>query len=375
MKYIMTLRGENGKMNNLQIAFMVGIWILIIFVSSVAPVKLRRHYILGVPVSNKLYNKEITKIVRKYILINIAVGLIVATFTVILQLFWRSDFYVNIISIPVFVLINALLHINMSNKVLQNIKKDIAYSLETQVVIDTNFRQKLFTLRSSYLISFIMILLNILLVIWYYNDIPNTLPIHYNSAGNVDSYGEKRVGMVFVFNLIQLFLTILLIIVQEAVIRSRPELEVQAPEISSKLNQKNRYKLLKFINLITVLFVITFSLIQLSFLQIINSTISVITFFATSLLFLIGAITLSLQKITMENDIMKQVDDNKRINNFKEENWKGGLFYFNKNDPAIFVEMKSGNGFTINLGRYTGWFLLVLPFIFGLVIFLFAWFV
>jgi len=77
----------------------------------------------------------------------------------------------------------------------------------------------------------------------------------------------------------------------------------------------------------------------------------------------------------MENDIMKQVDDNKRMNNFKEENWKGGLFYFNKNDPAIFVEMRSGNGFTINLGRYTGWFLLVLPFIFGLIILLFAWFV
>lgn len=362
-------------MNNIQIAFMVGIWILIIFVSSVAPVKLRRHYILGVPVLNKLDNKEITKIVRKYILINTAVGLILAIFSVILQLFWNFDFYFNIISIPIFVLINVLLHINMSNKVLQNVKRDFAYNLETQVVIDTNFRQKLFTLRSGYLISFIMILLNVLLVIWYYNDIPNTLPIHYDSAGNVDNYGPKRVGMVFAFNLTQLFLTIFLIIVQEAVIRSSPKLEVQAPEISSKLNQKNRYKFLKFINLITVLFVITFTLIQLSFLQILNSTISVITFFATSLLFLIGAITLSVQKITMENDIMKQVDDNKRMNNFKEENWKGGLFYFNKNDPAIFVEMRSGNGFTINLGRYTGWLLLILPFIFGLILFLFAWFV
>ncbi|MBY6270017.1 MAG: hypothetical protein BAA00_01345 [Parageobacillus thermoglucosidasius] len=60
---------------------------------------------------------------------------------------------------------------------------------------------------------------------------------------------------------------------------------------------------------------------------------------------------------------------------FLGEHWKGGIFYVSKEDPAIFVEQRSGNGFTINLGRPTGWFLLLLPFIFGFTLFLFARFV
>ncbi|WP_244411305.1 hypothetical protein [Parageobacillus thermoglucosidasius] len=40
------------------------------------------------------------------------------------------------------------------------------------------------------------------------------------------------------------------------------------------------------------------------------------------------------------------------------------------------MDQRSGNGSTINLGRPTGWFLLLLPFIFfGFTLFLFARFV
>lgn len=31
--------------------------------------------------------------------------------------------------------------------------------------------------------------------------------------------------------------------------------------------------------------------------------------------------------------------------------WKGGIFYYNPNDPRMFVPKRSGLGYTVNLGN------------------------
>jgi uncharacterized membrane protein len=35
--------------------------------------------------------------------------------------------------------------------------------------------------------------------------------------------------------------------------------------------------------------------------------------------------------------------------------WKGGLFYFNRADPAVFVEHRMGVGWSLNLGNLWSW--------------------
>ncbi|MCB5239494.1 DUF5808 domain-containing protein [Niallia circulans] len=41
--------------------------------------------------------------------------------------------------------------------------------------------------------------------------------------------------------------------------------------------------------------------------------------------------------------------------------WKGGLFYFNKNDPSIFVEKRFGIGWTLNFANPIGYVIIFLP--------------
>ncbi|WP_077211957.1 DUF1648 domain-containing protein [Bacillus dakarensis] len=41
--------------------------------------------------------------------------------------------------------------------------------------------------------------------------------------------------------------------------------------------------------------------------------------------------------------------------------WKGGLFYFNKNDPSIFVEKRFGVGWSINFANPMGYLIVVVP--------------
>ena len=40
--------------------------------------------------------------------------------------------------------------------------------------------------------------------------------------------------------------------------------------------------------------------------------------------------------------------------------WKYGLFYFNPDDSALFVEKRIGIGYTINFGRASGWIVMAL---------------
>ena len=38
-----------------------------------------------------------------------------------------------------------------------------------------------------------------------------------------------------------------------------------------------------------------------------------------------------------------------------ERRWKGGIFYVNPDDPALFVEKRFGFGWTLNFGRPMAW--------------------
>ncbi|EKN62710.1 hypothetical protein BABA_24861 [Neobacillus bataviensis LMG 21833] len=57
------------------------------------------------------------------------------------------------------------------------------------------------------------------------------------------------------------------------------------------------------------------------------------------------------------------------IRDFDEDaHWKGGLIYFNRNDPSIFVEKQFGVGWTLNFGNPIGYLIILVPLVIILVI-------
>jgi uncharacterized membrane protein len=38
-----------------------------------------------------------------------------------------------------------------------------------------------------------------------------------------------------------------------------------------------------------------------------------------------------------------------------DASWRWGLFYVNRNDPALFVQCRCGAGYTLNYGRTMAW--------------------
>jgi uncharacterized membrane protein len=54
------------------------------------------------------------------------------------------------------------------------------------------------------------------------------------------------------------------------------------------------------------------------------------------------------------------------------EHWKAGVFYVNRDDPALFVPKRFGIGYTLNFGHATAWVIMGLVLVLPLILTLFA---
>jgi len=48
--------------------------------------------------------------------------------------------------------------------------------------------------------------------------------------------------------------------------------------------------------------------------------------------------------------------------------WKAGLIYVNRDDPVLFIEKRSGLGYTLNFGRAGTWLIIAALILFSVVI-------
>lgn len=66
-----------------------------------------------------------------------------------------------------------------------------------------------------------------------------------------------------------------------------------------------------------------------------------------------------------KNIKIKKIDE--EIYRDDDKHWLLGNFYYNKNDPSIFVEKRIGIGWDVNLGNPIGMIIMILPIILVLV--------
>ena len=59
--------------------------------------------------------------------------------------------------------------------------------------------------------------------------------------------------------------------------------------------------------------------------------------------------------------IKKSRDSRGPLDPTPNECWKGGILYYNPNDPVIFVGRRDGAGFTLNLANPWSWAVLASP--------------
>lgn len=184
--------------------------------------------------------------------------------------------------------------------------------------------------------------------------------MHTDFSGNVTDVREKTYLNIFYPSLISAGMLLMFYLINLMIIKVRPRISKENPEKSLANNLKSKkvwtYYLIINAFVMTLLFEIGLSIFSIK-----NSSLPLYILTALSIILSIGGVIYIGIKVGTDGSRLDKMEDF----SFEEDDkyWiLGAGFYNNPDDPAIFVPKRVGVGYTINIGRPLGKFILILTF-------------
>lgn len=343
--------------------FLAAIMIPVIIFSMFIPYMTRRTESFGVSIPEKIYYRDDLKRLRKkYATITGVIGLIAVSAVPLLHVFLdlSPDTSGVIWSIILFIflagsfLVYLKFHFHM-----KTIKAEEGWfdQKPQRIVVDTKFREeKLIYSNNWFIIPLLITFLTLIITFVFYEQIPEKIPMKYNFGGEVTRYGEKSFRTLLLMPVMQLYLTLLFLFVNMIIAKAKQQLNVEAPEQSRRQNILFRRRWSAFTIIMGTALIILFSFIQFSFIFSISPTVIGIVTLLFTLAVIAGTIILAVTTGQGGSRIKTVTGENGRIINRDDDKyWKLGQFYFNREDPALFLEKRFGVGWTINFARPLAW--------------------
>lgn len=329
---------------------MVGVLIIVAALNNYFPIKGRNNILFGAIIEEELkYKEPFSKMIKQYKILNLLTCILGVIINVVGILI--SSVFIQSLGLIIYIIINTIIYIILNKKVRER-KKD--FSVNKKRVSVANIEV---TKISAYRILYYLVLsvffigINVIVAILKYKDLPSTIATHFNMSGVADGWSAKSpltVSMLIITTIIMIVIFIGSdLLIQKISYRIDPK----NPEESHKANIKTKKLLnvMMFITMIPVLVsltignFVTFKVIPESYMK------SVILI---PIISLIGVIGLTVGVIKSRNNY--KVKNNDVTYKDDDNCWKGGLIYYNKNNPNTFVEKRSGVGITINAGTKLG---------------------
>lgn len=351
-------------MNNYIIFFVI----LFIFISNVIqsfiPHWTRRTENFGVSIPEHLYERADFKQMRKNytIVLNVANFIAFLVFVLLLKSLSETAVIAGIfIYLFAFIAFGFLYYLRFHFKMKQvKQTEDWFKDKEEVVIIDTKFsEEKLVHSSGWFLVPLLIVVLTVMYTMSVYDDIPNEIPIHTSFSGEV-TYDEKSIKTLLILPSIQLFLIVVFFFVNFVIKHSKQQVSAQNPEVSKKQNIlfRRRWSLYNIITAIMMTLMMSYS--QFTFIYPALKTYEDFATFGVLGAMFVGMIVLTI--FTGQGGSRIKVDRNRettRVERDDDKYWKLGQFYFNKNDPSIFVEKRFGIGWTNNWAHPISWILLI----------------
>ncbi|MDO3680933.1 DUF1648 domain-containing protein [Paenibacillus ehimensis] len=233
------------------------------------------------------------------------------------------------------------------------------------IAVDTSFRSRKTTYSDWwYLIHLAFVVLCACIALWHYDRLPDTLVTRYDMQGNPTETQPKTYWNVFFPNVIQLVQIFIFASINTVIRKSKQQIDANAPEQSREQNIRFRRIWSLVIMVMGFLMLVLFSFIQFfllfpfdgSVLVTVSITIPALTLIlvlAVSFITGQGGSRLGGSSATGEKPVLGAADDDKY--------WKLGAFYYNPDDPSLFIEKRVGIGWTINAARPLAWVVMLAP--------------
>lgn len=331
------------------------------------PYLTRKTESFGVSIPEGIYaSEEIRQMRNKYMIEAIIVTIMFTILPILVTLYMGEQiFSVGIFTIGVFVLIGVLfgLYLKYHFKMKKlKAEKNWLQDKPQAVVVDTAFRKGKITYSNLwFIVPGIIIIITIILTIVFFDQIPDKIPMQYDFSGNITNWADKSNVSVFMAPITQLFMLGLFIFINVMIARAKQQINPANPEKSLLQNQIFRRRWSGFTIVAGTLMILVFAVIQLSLFIQISPLILMVVNLGFTLIIVGYAIILSFTtgqggsrinlNVGKEDEVIDRDDD---------QYWKLGQFYFNPDDPAIFIEKRFGIGWTVNFARPIAWISLLI---------------
>ena len=351
---------------------MTGTFLLVGVINGVTPYYSRRGTPFGITVPSTHQQDSFIQMLKKRFLIqNIVLSLLFSIplffFSTIeniqAQEMWSSLYFTG--AVFLFVILTFVLYLSNRKKIQiwkkeNNLFTDIK---KERIIVDTNYHSDLKTIstRTIVMAQLLIVLITVVVTLFFYRSIPNEFPVHWNSQNVPDRIVEKTYLSVLMVPAIQLLMIPVMAFSNYSFIKSKQKLLSNYPQLTSKQSKQFRKAWSVYFLIVSVALQLLFTLINFYALFIADDSgfewVSIVIG-----IFIVGIIGYSLfltwkygqggeklvySEIKENSEEFTEVDE--------EKYWKWGVFYYNPEDPAVFVEKRFGIGSTINMARWQSW--------------------
>jgi len=364
----------------MSLTVMLIILLFITILQSAIPYLLKQTLVFGVtiPSSNK-EDVKLTSYKRMYSLIIAITGILASTvFTI-----WALSQNLNEEKVVLtgVVLQFAILLLGMSLYFLFHVKtfrlkRENNWGSDLKQVRVTDIAIRTADEMLPWSIYLLPMLITIGLVIYtasQYANLPELIPTHWGIDGTADVFSDKTPFSSVALLLVLLVLQGMMLGINELTKKSGIKINATSKK-RSKVQQLSFRKYTSwFLFMITLLMTLLFCFLQLNTIH--NNLGSPTLLLALPIGFLLIVFIMTALyafKVGQSGSrITVDVEDEEieGVTDYDDDQfWKAGIFYFNKDNPSIFVEKRFGIGWTLNLGHPIGYLVLFGPIVLILII-------
>lgn len=189
-----------------------------------------------------------------------------------------------------------------------------------------------------------------------YDRLPDQIPMHAGFDGAVTDYADKSLRVVMFPAIVAAFMGAAFAFSHWSIIHSKRPVDPEAPATSAlaygQFARAQSIVMLAGGLLLSCVIGVTFFLSSLGTIQLGTAGTIVI---AASLLFVVPEIWVSLHYGQAGGRLAGELRSSDGIARDDDRYWVLGIFYFNRDDPSIFVPKRFGSGWTLNCGRPVAW--------------------
>ena len=197
--------------------------------------------------------------------------------------------------------------------------------------------------------ALIVTLATVVIGVILYPSMPETLAVHYGAMGVPDRLAAKSVGAAFSLVFVQLGATAVLVgIAAGIVFRSRCDIDPAHPVASARWHRQ--YMTLGAKALLGLVAMIDLGMLGSSLLMW-TGTVTSLAALVVVLPILAGVVVAVVVLARNNRERDKGEEDTGLTHRDDDKYWRGGLFYINREDHALWIPRRFGLGWTLNFGN------------------------